>query len=223
MQTEEASSLLHTELEKFAGKEFPTTEELFKDRYVKIVDELASRVTFQQFQLDHRRYSQFFGRMSHTNYCRNSSCIDANHKKFEMTKGIRLQPVIYFLVVNFVELLKLCKKDKIFNETDDIKGNSQELMKMVFQFIFPWDNRNHKKIKQEWENISTDNSRYNVWLTLLNFPEPSPAENWTPEEIKLRGILIQFVHTLDIYNANIVVHEKNLKRENDKYETPYKR
>ena len=192
-----------------------------------MVNQLASRVTFQEFQSDYRRYSQFLGKMCHTKHCRNVVCQKKNHEKYETDIGFRLQPVIYFLVINFVELLERFKKESIFNNiknTQDINDNniSEKLMEMLFQRLFPWDNQLHETIDDEWKKVSTSDQRYNIWLTLLNFPEPENLSKiWTLEEKTLRGILMQFIHRLDIHNSNIVVRETNQTRENNDYKENY--
>jgi len=206
-----------SELKNFTEKDFPTSEEKFVPLYEEIVNKLASRVTFQQFQADYMRYSQFFGKMSHTSHCKNKICYTMNHKFFEATGGIRLQPVIYFLVINFVELLYLFKKEKELD--NDINKNSDRSLNTLFKLIL--SGKTQSDIKQDLKTILTKNARYNVWLTLLNFPEPSQIQ--TLEEKYLRGIIVQFMSKLEVHNANLVVRGSNLMGERENTMRIYER
>jgi len=219
-------------LEKFAGEERPTTEQTFTERYERIINKLASRVTFQKFYSDHRRYSKFLGRMSHKGHCKSAVCRAAKHKEFQMTKGLRLQPVIHFLVVNWVELLYLRKKIEVDRQKkraengNKSKEHEDELL-TLFRLMLPEGNSGNPVVETEWkDNLSTTNAKHNVWLTLLNFPEPSEIR--TLEEISLREQIVKFFFTLEVCNANLVVRGfgDNFTREKvdaRKYKHEYRR
>jgi len=189
------------DLELFSGDECPIENDTTLERYARTLDVLASRISFQNFQMAHQKYSQFFGRMSHSYHCHNPICRKRKHKEFERFTGLCLQPIIHYLVLDWVELLHRLTAKKKESESDRLK--------LFFQLL---DYSGNNKIGEAGEaKVSSNEGRKNVWLTLINFPEPSEIKN--DSELELLGLLFNFLHQLNIRNANLVTRGSHLDTE----------
>ena len=171
-------------------------------------------MTYNTFHTGYSKYSQCFGRMSHTYHCRNLICWKNQHKSFETFCGLAIQPIIHYLVLDWVELLYLFIRQ---TEAARFRGNSDENFKCLFQLL---DNAENDKIEQNWKDLIYSNKgRKNAWLTLTNFPEPREVKSDT--EKKLLGLVFRFIHQLNMSNANVVVRGNNLHRDYIRYDIFY--
>ncbi|XP_066919438.1 uncharacterized protein [Clytia hemisphaerica] len=160
----------------------------------------CNRITYRQFLERFNGFSRKF-RRAHCYHFKNQKCWDVEHRDYKMLAGMGLEPILYYVVLDWNDL-RLKFQGFQDSKLESIDVDPKEFFKLLFDNEHP---PSQKSLDLEWESILNKYRRQNMCLTFMNFPSSeSDSKDWGEKDHQLALEILEFVHTLQLRNANIV-------------------